>query len=410
MIRTALRATLLLLACTAPAVGQAGVHRRDSAGVRIVTNDWPLAHPSEVRVGGAPSKALNLDKCAAGGKWIDIRGGGEFADGTMLVVDGTVGGVCFFAPDGTFRFRFGHFGHGAAVDEFDYITNVFHPAGDLIYVADGRTNRVTSFDRRGNTHDWIRTDELPRKLTAMGMVRGLLTVRGRMADGTLIAEAAGPAVHSATTVATDSLDIRVFAPVRKETTSARVLARSWVFRNGPTGEPPIDDDLPFAPKGAVGVGSAAWYYSAGESLEIQKRSPTGAVTALFRVNVLRLPVTEAEVATFKRQFIAEQPAKARASAAIVLDSLRFSHFLPGYTDLKVDIAGDLWAERWGTPAEPHQWDIIRPDGILIGDVALPPRSHILDIGLRSILLLDVTSEYNPQIREYPLERGASAPP
>jgi len=82
-------------------------------------------------------------------------------------------------------------------------------------------------------------------------------------------------------------------------------------------------------------------------------------------------------------------------------------FMPAFAGLHADHRGFLWVERYRSPGEDTPvFDILAPDGALVGRVSLPPSSDILEIGEDFLLTLyrdELEVEY---VRLFTLQRPA----
>jgi hypothetical protein len=403
-----LSALILSASITSPLLSQSEPSVRDSVGIRIVENPSPRPHSGPaIQVDNFPALTLDIRSCATERDPPDVRGAARFASGDVLVADGRHGRICFYAPDGKLRFRFGRFGHGDTSDEFDYITGVFHESANIVAVADARTHRVTAFNPQGRVVSWTRIDEAPVSQTQMGRSRGMIRIQGRFLSGQFLGELRQPSVFSQQGMGTDSMDAVLVQPNGHYAYLTRLLLRSWFFFTGVpvvVGTPSVEDDVPFSPSGSIAVGPRSWYYTDGSAYEIRERSPSNRLLSIIRVKHDVAPVRAADIEHFRASYLKRAVAEQQAAISRALQWVTYPTVMAAYTDLRLDSSGDLWAQRSGFDDEARQWDVFEPDGTYLGTVSVPRDSQVLDIGVNYLLAGTIISQSSPEIRVYRIHR------
>ena len=60
--------------------------------------------------------------------------------------------------------------------------------------------------------------------------------------------------------------------------------------------------------------------------------------------------------------------------------------MPAYDDLAVDVEGNLWVSEFEPLSDgPQHWTVFDPDGRMLGEVALPQRLRVAEIGADYLL-------------------------
>lgn len=393
MHRIAARAALLVLtiggcrpAGTASA-GRTGAAARDSAGIRIIEDHAARWTHGQAWTVGARSIDLGAPDGAFHG-FVDPTGMTRLADGRIVVADAGLDQLCYFASDGHFLYTVG--GRGRVPGQFQALWGLFAGASDSVVAFDIELSRATTFDPNGALVDTLTLPVPPGS-------NGYLPLgRSERGDLTLLrSETPVPFPGRPWSVALDSGMVVRFSPSGAPVDSVGPLGVAEL----------VGMPVPQAGGGTVTLpiarplGRKAAFVVRGDTVSIA----AGAVSSVDQyvggrlVRSIRLPgalavVPESLVAEFK----ARRGAVAHGAGLIdsvfdaSLDSISFSDYLPATGRLLGDARGDLWVQAAGlsdlAPGDATlQWSVLAPDGSWLGQVALPPRFTVHEIGADYLL-------------------------
>lgn len=369
------------------APGRSDVAIRDSAGVHIVEDHAARWTEGQAWTVGAPMVDLGAPDGAFHG-FVDPTGMTRLADGRIVVADAGLDQLCYFGSDGHFLYTVG--GRGRIPGQFQTLWGLFAGASDSVTAFDIELSRATTFDPNGAFVDTL-TFPVPA-----GSNGYLPLGRSERGDLTLLrSETPVPFPGRPWSVALDSGMVIRFS-----------RSGSPVDSVGPLGVAElVGMPVPQAGGGTVTIpvarplGRKADFVVRGDTVSIA----TGAAASIDQyvggrlVRSIRLPgalavVPESLVAEFKarRTRIAHGTGLIDSVFDASLDSIPFSDYLPATGRLLGDARGDLWVQAAGlgdlAPGDATlRWNVLTPDGAWLGQVVLPPRFTVHEIGADHLL-------------------------
>jgi hypothetical protein len=369
---------------------------RDSAGVVIVASRAPeWSQGAGWRVADAPFFEVGSVEGAPEYQFQRIEGAVRLEDGRVAVADGGSGEIRFFDQSGTFLNASG--GQGDAPGEYRMISGLGSGPGDSLWVFDYGNRRFTVLTTEGEPH---RTVSLGGFLSAAGAV-------GRLPNGAFVVkEGWGRAVRGATRtgLARDPVAVAVFAPDGSSPDTLGMFPGREVFISVEDGRAVMSAPL-FAHNTSAAIRGDEVFVGIQENLEVGLYSIEGALVRLFRVPNAELSLSAADVAARKREVLSQQPVERRAEAGDQLDAMDVPNSRPAYGRLLVGADGSLWAaEQTRYPAIPTNWIVFGPDGHLLGEVAMPERFTLFQIGFDWVLGVGFDELDVEYVRLYRLEK------
>ena len=376
----ALCATLATAACGADAARQAGHTVTDSAGVRIVHSHrpawpeeggWRVAAEPRLRIGAVEGEEADLLH--------RIEGVLVLEDGGVAVANGGGQTIRFYDARGRLGHRAG--GRGAGPGEFRTLSGLM-PVGDEIWAYD-RELGLRAYDGEGRL---LRSVALPR-----GAASVVSRVRGVFGDGSLLMAdwpqgyptAPEPRVDSSTVVRADtagSLDTLAVLPAMRY-----LPVSGYRFMTGQQ----------FGPMLALAVHPDGFLHGFGTAYEIFDRDRRGGLRRILRRDAEPRPVTEAHREAYRARMAAMGPEGGgrvspglQAQRQALVDAQVYpEHHVP-FTWMVMDRAGNVWARRIDPEApsqpagtdRPRHWDVFDDAGVWLGEVEVPGRLSVMDIG------------------------------
>ena len=397
MIRDAARSRLMLFLSAgmvaACARGDDAAHEtRDSAGIRIVESRraaW--TDDTRWRIGAEPS--------------LDI-GGGDSADAYLLhrVITSEVlpGGRVAVANTGTAEVRIfdsagrhlstvGRRGQGPG--EFSSPWHLHAMPGDSLLVVDLRGFRFNVFGPNGA---FVRSYTTPVATGAEGT-----ELVDWFDDGTAL-------VHRYERTEPDT-----------QSTEPR-RSRLSLFRIASDGRM-LDSLGFFAAQTSVSGNLYVWgpythetahdstvYVGLADQYEILRYTNRGKLVGIIRRDLPNRPTTAADIAAFReaalpRDLAERENPQLRARIERMFVAARYAPVFPPYFHLRTDQPGNLWAQEY-TPriGEGRIWSVFDPEGIYLGDVEMPDRFRVYQIGADFVLGQWRDADDVEHVRRYPI--------
>jgi hypothetical protein len=371
---------LLLPAAACGRDGGPAFRVRDSSGVEIAESrrpSWPDDKPGLVlsvepvlqvgAVEGAPEEQLD-----------QVRGVVRLSDGRMAVANGATNEIRFYGPDGRFLLASGRAGQGPG--EFERLDGLWRLPGDTLAAYDSQLRRISVFSPAGG---FLRSAMAPSPVAAE-----YPRVTGAFADGTFLLESAkGVGGDAREGTRRDSVHLfRVDMDGAVRDSLGAFPSNDIHVSSGKAGENfwttvswlPLGRRSTFAARGEQLVIATA------DAWEIEVRRPDGRPRRLVRRTVARAPLSRAEIdATLERE-AAQIRERDSAFAIRYLENMsqaEWPAFRPAYGRVLAAGDGSLWvAEAGADEAGPQRWEVIAPDGRLLGALTTPARFRPLDVG------------------------------
>ena len=343
----------------------------DSAGIRIVENDraawseqqrWRLAAEPTVDIGSADTTPAYLLHRVVNGR--------RLSDGRIAIPENGSGEVRIFDSTGRHLATIGRRGEGPG--EFRSPWRIMERPGDSLLVLDiGRGFRFNLFGPDGA---FVKSFTTPVATGAEGT-----ELIGWFADGS-------------------SLVRRHEFGTRPPETVTPVRSYVSLFHLGPDGA--LLDSLGrfpnqtgsasgiymWGPWAHEAVHDSTVFFGPADSYEIQRYTMRGDLRGIIRRSRPNTPTTAEDIASFKeevRRRAAERGGdpRRRAMEERRMAEARYAPTFPPYFYLETDAPGNLWVQEYSPRiGEGRTWSVFDPAGVYLGDVEMPERFRVFQIG------------------------------
>jgi len=370
-----LRSTSALL-ITLSACSRAGTDNatavRDSAGVTIVEGPSPAWNEDdEWQVSDEPLLDIGEAEGSPEYQFSSIEGGVRLDDGTLVIADGGSQELRFYDAAGMFVRSSGR--SGEAPGEYRQIAALGSGPGDSLWVYDFGLRRFTVLTATGEA---VRTLSVGGTLSAVNAV-------GRLPDGSFVVKeswSSGSGDEIRLGLVRDPVAIVRFSPDgRRQDTIATVPGRE-IFLTSEGGRGVMSAPL-FAHTSAAAIRNTELVVGDQTELQVAIYQATGTLKQIFRVPDRDLHLTRDEVTRTIDGIVAGEPPERRPTTRAHYDAMDTPSMRPAYGDLVVDRSGDVWlAEYVRPPTTPRRWTVLGIDGKWLGEVRVPDRVAVLEIG------------------------------
>lgn len=378
---------------------------RDSAGITIIENrgaanpvggEWFISPDPILSIGTFEGDSLQ--------QLYEVQGALRLADGSIAIANGGSGEIRIYGPSGEFVRALGRKGEGPGEFERPALAGLL--GSDTLVVVDNQLRRI----------NWLHVEEgFLESVTMAEEVGGGVYPRGMFPDGTVIvgggfyfSSASGDQLSNgytrrATTYRSAARD-GTLATDFGEFPGSEFFMR--VMNQGGGAMAMSASLIPFGKYAMAAVGHQRLYFGSGDSWEIQAYSPTGELAEIIRLDREARAVEAGDLDAYIESRVEDASDQAEAQAIRQQYSeMPIPDHMPAFASLETDPLGYLWVERYRTPGEePTVYDILDPEGRLVGWVSLPDQLDILEIGQDHILGLyrdELEVEY---VRMYRLHR------
>jgi hypothetical protein len=140
--------------------------------------------------------------------------------------------------------------------------------------------------------------------------------------------------------------------------------------------------IPFGKYAMQAVGPERFHYASGDRWEIRSFDSSGELRRILRLSRDPLPVRAPDLEARIQEEIAElsDPSEAPEVRA-AFDEMPVPAVMPAMAGIQVDGRGYLWVEGYPRPGdEASLYDVLDPEGELVGKISLPSGLQILEIG------------------------------
>ncbi len=371
---------------------------RDSAGVELIETVRPLWQAGEAwSVFAEPDLSIGQLEGDPQYQFHDITDAIRLSDGRIVVADGGSNTARYYSAEGRFLRVFGRSGEGPG--EFRRIQALRRLAGDSILVVDAALHRATVLDGAGDLSSFIPLDPTGEPASfqhledgrAVGMVRDALRSLGAVRVG----------VHRlpATVVVYDAdgapLDtVGVFAGYETALTDL--------------GGQVVQGVVPFGRTLSLAAHGESIYVGTGDVLGYEIYTPDGEKVRSVRATGLDLVLREDDLAALKGAVLDEAPDEAaRAALERYWDHAPRPEQRAAYSRMLVDAAGNVWLSDYEMPPyfNTGVWRVFDSGGRYLGEVDVPQRLHILEIGKMYVLGVWRDGLGVESVRLYRLKKG-----
>ena len=362
---------LLLIACSGE-TSRSGTTVSDSAGIRIISNDytrpgwsraerWTLAANPTIQVGnviGDPTQKLYR-----------VAQSRRLQNGGVAVANTGLGDVRLYDASGY---------HIRTIDVGDPVTagplRVYELAADslLVYQSDGS---LSVFDTLGQR---VATAALASPGNGLEPSPEPL---GVFEDGTMLFRARHP---------------------RDSTASGVGRRKARLLRHGKDGEllgslGDFDHDAVlfedrggyiFGPTGVAAASDSTVWYGSGDRYEFREIAPDGRTMRIVRLDSPGNKVLQADISSYRQAVTNKVRLTSRESTMeTTLEASTFADTFPALDRIIVDDIGDLWVRnyKWFDLGSGKGWTVFDPEGRYLGEVSTPSTLEIHQIGANFVL-------------------------
>lgn len=409
-----LGSSVLLATCADPAAEPDAppLAVRDSAGVEIVENDAPLwAGAGGWTVG--PEPVLHIGAGTEGDPALQfsrILGVHALTDGGVAVVDAWAPAVAFFDPGGAPLGRFDRVGTGPGelpAGRDGTVRGSFSCGADTVYVV---------------TQPWIAAYAPPGDFVRSFSLEPLGHVRSCSGDRILAQQGFTPWRDQPGVYVDSVLLVSHDLTGTQRTVLDTLPGDERVYATGVHGGTGYARRLfgrSLSVHGRDGLVATGF----GDRFQVELRDEVGTLLRSIRVPGRERPVGDADIRRFQEYVMNPYRGndQERANLEEQLEEAR-SRTLPAFAELHVDPAGNVWARAYDhrdavafydysagirtveAPRleEPRRWVVLQADGRYLGEVEVPPRFVVHEIGEDRILGVwrdELDIEY---VRAYPI--------
>jgi hypothetical protein len=323
-----------------------------------------------------------------------VRGISRLSDGRIVVANGGTHELRYFDPTGRHLRSVGRKGEGPG--EFQGLGVLVTWSGDSVAVYDWNLRRVSVFDSSG---DFARSVTLQYPASVPFPV-------GRFADGAWLAQPGFTFAPGSpgTDIVRDTSVLLVFdgQGVLQDSASRYVGPDFYVRSEGLSA---FAMSLPFSRSTEVAVWGDRYYAGYTERYEVTRFDARGVPDLIIRALRPAAPLTEADVAAYKAERLADMDAQSRPQAERLYRDMPFPATMPAFNALQVDAEGNLWVLEVGPQGdEQPRWTVFDTTGRVLGTIGTPPAVSVREIG-RDYLLGTWSDELEVQyVRLYRLDR------
>ena len=226
------------------------------------------------------------------------------------------------------------------------------------------------------------TGEAVRTLSVGGILSAVNAV-GRLPDGSFVVKeswSSGSGEEIRLGLVRDPVAIvRVSPSGRQQDTIATVPGRE-IFVTSEGGRGVMSAPL-FAHTSTAAIRNTEVVVGDQTEFEVAIYQATGTLQQIFRVPGRDLHLTEGEITKTIEEIVAGEPPERQPSTRSHYDAMDTPSMRPAYGALVVDGSGDIWlAEYVRAPTTPRRWTILGPDGRWLGEMRVPDRVAVLEIG------------------------------
>lgn len=392
MARSLLGTAALLALCGCGSHAHSRVTVRDSAGIRIVENRAPAWSSSTTwRLAKRPSLEIGVAEGDPHYELSQVTGAVRLPDGGIVIADMGSDQLRFYDAHGHFLRATGRRGRGPG--EFVFL---FQPvfARDSLWTLDYGLQRISVFDTAGH---------FARSFTLNEYTDGSM---GVFADGSILVS--HPRVERRRTntgVYTSMETLNRISP------SGALVHSMGVFPFGQSYVKLLPDghravlSYPFGRQSALAVAGATFYFGTAETYQIGVYSESGRLESLIRRAVPPRRVTSKDMDAIIRRAESHAPdAAARRALAADFRNAPHAPVKPAYSSFRLDALGDLWVGHYLWAGSSTRWTVFGPRGRMLGDVTVPPRFRIYQIGPHYVLGMRLDSLGVERVVVYALKK------
>jgi hypothetical protein len=381
---------------------------RDSAGIRIVTNNKPSwTAQQQLRLAATPSLIIG-DRDEAPYLLSRVRNPFYLSDGRIVLANAESNELRVYDAKGTYLRAIGRSGDGPG--EFRGIEKITRLAGDTIAVFHGRSD-ISLFTGTGT---FIRRLSMPRPTDGNGRPTSLTNALLMLNGGARLVMTA-PMRPSVGTVGTR------FDAKAEHTLVALDNSIIHELGNLPFMESIVEKDgaryVWLCATEITASNGTSFYLGYGTEYSIRRYSSRGKLEQIIRRAWTPQKLRKSDIETFLNEWLlrwSKKPGPERErDRADMLDD-PYAQLLPAFSAMIVDNTGKLWV-RSPKPIDaavagfltdysigPSVWSVFGADGRWLGDVTMPARFTPTDIGSDFVLGVARDDDGVPTVARYKL--------
>ena len=381
----------------------------DSAGIRVVTNAWPVTTAATV----AASPAIEIGGGSGANDALSgVAAAVRLSDGRIAIAEQSTRSVKLFDARGRFVRSIGRQGSGPG--EFSSITRLALLPGDTIVAYDGLRGTLSVFDTTG------RLARTSRLVTGMGG----LQLSGLLGNGTMVlTRGYNPMFSRASRLERDSISYVTARPGSEALDTLVTVPGTdiYLFAGADFSS---RNPLPFGRVSLIGVQQDRLAIATGDRWEVQIRGPDGKLRELHRVRHQPAQVTRDDIVAYKRATL-ERMRGVRISATgggggppgsdwiarqeRMLEVVPYPTTHAPYDSLLVAPGGELWVRTTGKPgADPRIWIALAQSGAALGTAAVPASLRLLQVGRDFVIAVRRDEDDVEHVGVYPLRRPSGS--
>lgn len=354
---------------------------RDSSGIGIVENAGEVG-PDGGGWSVEPDPVLSIGTLQGDSIYqlFQVQGAARLADGRLVVSNSSSGEVRLYDVEGRFLTAHGRKGEGPGEFQRPALAGVL--GRDTLVVVDQQLRRISFLHAdEGFLFSTRLSDDVGGGAYPQGMLAGGTLILGGgfywSSDGGV--ELSSGYSRRATRYWAVGLDGELVADFGEFPGSEFFME----VQTGAGGAVSMRAQLiPFGKHAMQAVGLDRFFFGSGDEWEIQGFDGRGGLDRLIRTDREPLPVRDQDMAAYVDERVEEagDPSESQAIRA-GFEEMPVPDAMPAFAGLHADKRGYLWVERYRLPGdEVPVFDILDPEGRLVGQVTLPPLDEILEIG------------------------------
>jgi len=345
----------------------------DSAGVEIMMNSGPAWSEGEGwRVDPEPSLTIGTPAGDPAYELHGVRGAVRFLDGDLAVLNSGSQEVRIYDQDGQYLRAAAGEGEGPGRLQAPYL--MFALADDTVVVSDGRQRRLSFFGRDGQFARSYNLSAENRYIAAALFGDGALLVTSGVT--TLSDRRSGPIRPK------DHLTVLSASGDSMSTLGAFASQEMYARYDG---DAVGTATLVFGRTRVMAAHGSTLFVGTNDGFVIDQYRRDGTLVRSIRRDHVT-PVTDdmfaAELEATSEQYTGPYGDFMRP----ILDEMPQPNTLPHYSAIKADPEGNLWVRDYHCRTMPSfEWTVFDPQGLMLGDVTLPERFDVYEIGRDYVL-------------------------
>jgi hypothetical protein len=297
-----------------------------------------------------------------------VAGAVRLSNGEIVVANRGTHELRWYDANGSWLRSVGR--EGAGPGEYRHVSSVLRLRGDSLLVSDAILARHTLYDRAGRlVRSWP---------MANAGSSAFAEPFAQLSDGSFLSVLSQPTSKPPGHLQYASAVVRSIADAVRDTLVSFAGGESFNMACGRGGS--CNVGVPYGVTAMAAALGDRIFVANGERYELLETGPAHGVTRTIRRAVPPVPLTPARLAFYRDS--AEESVKPAARAAYRASIARapVRRTMPYFSALIADDGGRLWLGRpQGAGDAQRAWDVLTPDGALLGTVTLPAALRVMHI-------------------------------